>query len=187
MADSFSSTLSSAGGNFGAAVSDLFASQGAGYTAAGFRLQAKGDLQAASGYTKAAGYAGENADYAVESTKIQEMQAQREATKVIGGQQSDIAGAGFDVGSGSAQYLLQSSNEQAALTQHQLATQGDINVNAYHQQQDAYLSQAQQEQTAAQVADESASAAENAGQGSMFAGIIQGAAGLAKFAPFLGL
>lgn len=120
--------LSSAGfGDIGGAVSDIFG--------------AIGQQQSAKGYKQAASFAEENANIAEQSAKIQGLMAQRQVFQTIGGQQSDIAGAGL-AESGSALDLLRSSASQGSLTKQLVANQGAINVLGYQAEAASYTSMA---------------------------------------------
>lgn len=132
--------FSSAGG----AVSDIFG--------------AVGDFDEAKGYKTAAKLSTENAATAAQSTQIQEMAAQRQAFQTIGGQVSDVAGAGLKEG-GSATELLRSSQQQASLQKQLIADQGQINVRGY------------QEQAAADKAQ--AEAKESGGIGGLIGGVLK--------------
>lgn len=95
---------------------------------------ALGDFAESSGYKKAAALAGQNAQYAAQSAAIQTLQTQRQAYQVIGGQASDVAGAGLRQ-SGTANAILRSSQQQASLQKQLVVEQGKINVNSWLAQQ----------------------------------------------------
>lgn len=134
---------SSTFGNIGGAVSDIFGAMAAGERKKGYRAEAEG-------FETAARLSGENADLAKISTEIQQTQAERKALKVIGGQIADVAGAGFGAG-GTAIDLLADSNRQASLEQAILGVQGDIQENAYEQQERSFLTQAEAARSAAKA------------------------------------
>lgn len=123
-------TFSSAGG----AVADIFG----GYAKEkSLRLQAYGNKAEAFNYYKAADLADRNAQFSEMSTKIKTTQSDRQTYKVIGGQQADVAGAGF-AASGSALDLLRDSSAQGALNTATLGFQGLMEQDAYHEQADSF-------------------------------------------------
>lgn len=144
-------------GSFGAAADKLFASKGYEISAAGYR--------------QAASISRKNEEYSIMSTDIRRQMAEREATKTIGGQQADVAAAGF-AASGSALDILRASQQEAALTQTIIDTQGEIDLNTYKMQTLSYNIQAD--------------AAEAAGERSKLGALIDGISGLVSFAGFLG-
>ena len=127
--------------------------------AVGSIFGAIGDFQEARGYQKAAGYAELNAKETEAMTKLQVQQAGRQIYQTIGGQVSDVAGAGLAEG-GSAVDLLRSSMEQGALQKQLIETQGSINARGFEEQASAYNAQAD--------------AANMAGAGGVASGILQG-------------
>lgn len=143
-------------GDFGGAVSDLFAAQG--------------DKAEAGNYRLAADLANKNEQYTELSTGIKNMQADRQIYQTIGQQQADVAGAGFSAG-GSAGDLLRESTSQGALTHAVVSEQGLI-------QEDAYKEQAQSYQNMADAADKAAT-------GSDIGAAIKGVAAVAEVAMLL--
>lgn len=139
--------------DLGGAVSDIFG--------------AIGSFAQAKGYKAAAGYAASNAEITEQSTRIQEYQQQRTLEKTLGGQQSDVAGAGL-AASGSALDLFRDSAQQGSLTKQLIANQGAINVQGYKAEAASYSAQA--------------SAASAAGKGGILSGIIKGVSAVASFA-----
>lgn len=127
----------------GGAVSDIFGGLAGLQRAKGYRAEA-------AGFTRAAGLAGENVDLEKVATSVQETQSERKALKIIGGQMSDVAGAGF-ASSGTALDLLAESNRQASLEQALIGTQGEIQEHAYEQQQTSFLAQAEAATSAAKA------------------------------------
>lgn len=132
-----------------------------------------GTLQGAKAYTvasdyakKASQYATENAGIAEASGRVQQLQANRQLLQVIGGQQADVASAGF-AKSGSALDLLASSQSQGALTKALLGEQTAINVRGYQEEAQGKL--AESAQYAAQ-----ASAAKTSGIGGIIGGVLKG-------------
>jgi hypothetical protein len=153
--------------DFGGAASDLFA----GF---GDKSKAAGDFAEAKSYDLASALATQNEKFTETSTAIKEAQQQRSLTQTIGGQQADVAGAGF-AESGSALDLLRDSASQGALTHAVLGQQGLITEAGYNEQAASYRNMS-----------EAATAAGNAeNQASTFAdvtGIIKGVAAVASLA-----
>ncbi len=100
-----------------------------------------GDLASAKGYKTAASYSDLNAALSKESTAIQQLQADRQLYKIMGGQQADIAGAGLAT-SGSAMDIIRSSAAQGALTKQLIGLQGAINTTGYQAEAASYRSMA---------------------------------------------
>lgn len=150
----------------GMAVSSIFGAKAS-------RAMAQGYRDSAGSYSRAAEMARENAQIAEKSTDLKLLQSERQIFKTIGGQQADIAGAGF-AASGTALDLLADSTRQGELTQSLIELQGEIDVNAYLSQATAYEGQA-----ALQMAQ--ASSAEQTAKGNMIAGYIHGATALFSF------
>jgi hypothetical protein len=152
---------------FGGAASDLFA----GF---GDKAKAQGDFAEARSYDLAGGLAAQNEKFTETSTAIKEAQQQRSMTQTLGGQEADVAGAGF-AESGSALDLLRDSASQGALTHAVLGQQGLITEAGYNEQAASYKNMSQ-----------AATAAGNAeNQASTFAdvtGIIKGVAAVASLA-----
>jgi len=132
-------------GGIGGAVSDVFGGIGA--------------LKAAGGYKTASKLAAQNAVIEAASTRVRQLQAQRQIYQVIGGQQADVAAAGF-AKSGSALDLLRSSAEQGSLTKALVEQQGAINVAGYKAQAAMYGAQA--------------SASKTSGIGGIISGVAKG-------------
>lgn len=146
-------------GSLGGAVSDIFGGIGT--------LKGAKAFQVASQYSqKAAQYATENAGIAEASGRVKQLQAERQIYQVIGGQQADVAGAGF-AKSGSALDLMRSSVEQGALTKALLENQTQIEVRGYRQEAEAKLAEAAQYQA-------QASAQKTSGIGGILGGIAKG-------------
>lgn len=142
----------------------------AGFSAAGSAVSdifgAIGSFAQAKGYKAAAGYATENASIAEQSAKIQGYMAQRQITKTLGGQQTDIAGAGL-AKSGSALDVVRDSAHQGSLTKQLIANQGAINVQGYQAEAASY--------------DAMATAAKASGTGGIINGVISAAAAVFAF------
>lgn len=100
-----------------------------------------GDLFAAGGYGDAAAAAEKDAELTRRMTAIQEVQEQRKDYMLMGGTESDVAGAGFAM-SGSGLDILRSSAQQASLSKDLIATQGEINATTFDAQAAAYNAQA---------------------------------------------
>lgn len=127
----------------GTAVDDLFGGIGLLYKAKGSRLEAQQ-------YDKAAELALLNKQFAHTSTEIKETQQQRDIYKQVGGQESDIAGAGLEA-SGSALDILRESASQGALTKAVIGQQGLIEEAGYQEQADSYHLMAQASREAAKA------------------------------------
>ena len=155
-----SATLTDAGG----AVSDLFSSFAD-------KAKAKYDFAEASNYGLASDLATQNEKFTETSTAIKEAQRQRQLTNTLGGQQADVAGAGF-AESGSALDLLRDSASQGALTHAVLGQQGLIT-------EAGYTEQAQSFKTMQQAAIDAGNAENDAATGAGITGIIKGIASVA--------
>src|SRR6266581_4855199 len=94
--------------DFGGAVTELFASSAN-------RAKAQGDMIEAKNYDLASALALQNEKFTETWTAIKQAQIERENVKMLGGQEADIASAGF-AASGSALDLLRESASQGALT-----------------------------------------------------------------------
>jgi hypothetical protein len=151
--------------DFGGAVSDLFAS-------GAHRAKAKGDLIEAKNYDLASDLAKQNEKFAETSTSIKQAQIERENVKMIGGQEADIASAGF-AASGSALDLLRDSMQQGTLTHAVTGQQGLITEAGYTEQAQSYTNMSQ----AAHLA---ADAENRAAETSTITGILKGVAGVAS-------
>ena len=178
-----STTFSDAGG----AVSDLFAGMGAttqvGLKAQGLDIQAEGDLAEGQNYDLAATLAGQNAQYTEASTAIKEAQLDRTTSMAIGGQQADVAGAGFS-SSGSALDLLRDSASQGALTKAVTGQQGLIQEAGYQEQQQSYETMSAAAKSTAAGLENIASETEAAGKtseiGDFISAGLKGAAAVAS-------
>ena len=120
--------------NIGGAVSDLF--KGIGFE------------QSAAGYQKAASIEESNAQLAGVSEKIQEQQTTRNIALAQGATTAGFAGAGL-ASSGSALDVLASGAQQGSLQKQIISTQGQIQVNQFEKQAEAYKSLAAQSKSAA--------------------------------------
>jgi hypothetical protein len=112
----------SAASDFGGAVSDLFSYQG--------------DQAAAKMFGQSIGIAQQNQQIEKSSVAIQEAQQQRQMFMGLGTVQANQAGAGGTAG-GSAMDVLRASTIQGGLSHAKLAAQGQIQENAYRQQETA--------------------------------------------------
>jgi hypothetical protein len=154
-------------GSISGGVSDLFGGLGAG-------AKAQGDLLEQQNYQLAAKYALQEAQFTKTSTAIQEFQAQRETTKVLGETTADVAGAGFAQG-GSALDLLRDSASQGAMQKAVLGEQGLITEAGYKEH-------AQSFQNMAAAAGDAANAEKMAQTGDFITGGIKIATGVASLA-----
>lgn len=149
---------------FGGAASDLFA----GF---GDKAKAQGDFAEAKEYTLASELATQNEKFTETSTAIKEAQQSRELTQTLGGQQADVAGAGF-AESGSSLDLLRDSASQGALTHAVLGQQGLITEAGYTEQAKSY----------ADMSAAATAAGNAANDASVFADITGGIKAIAGFA-----
>ena len=83
---------------------------------------------------KAASLSGQDVNLVNASTNIQVAQNQRKINNTMGGQESDIAGAGF-AREGSALWLQADSARQGAIATSLIKTQGAITAQGYQIQQ----------------------------------------------------
>lgn len=121
--------------NFGA---DTFSSLGG---AVDTLFGAAGAMKTAKGLKEAASLARLNKSLSEQSTQIQQLQADREIYRVLGGQKADFAGAGLAL-SGSALDVIRASEQEASLTKSLISMQGQIDALGYEQQAVSYESQA---------------------------------------------
>lgn len=148
--------------DFGSAAADL--------------MGAQGSTQAAQGYQQAAQLAEQDATLEEQATKIKQIQQQRAVQQTLGSQRAEVGAAGFTE-SGSSLDLLANSASQGAITTAVTGIQGQILVNGYNQQAQAYIGQQQ-------AAEAAAKAQKGGGFMSALGGIAQIAAVAA--APFTG-
>jgi|CXWL01.1.fsa_nt_gi hypothetical protein len=131
------------------------------YSATANRMRAGIYRDEATGYDSA-GYLSElSLQFQEKSTAIQQMQADREIYKTIGGAEADIAGAGFSA-SGSGLDILRDSAAQGALTKEIIGVQGSIDANVYKQAALGYRMQAEASRGTAGIADVTAAGDEAA-------------------------
>jgi len=136
-----SGTISSVG----SAVQDLFSADTHRTKASGLRLEA-------GNYDRSAGFADQNARFTEVSTAIKQSQLDRDIYKTIGGQQADVAGAGF-AASGSALDIMRDSASQGALIKAVGAEQGLITEEGYRVQAENYRSMGEAARMAADSED----------------------------------
>ena len=120
--------------DFAGGGSDIFAG-------IGDQAKAQGDFAEASNYTLASQLATQNEKFTETSTAIKEAQQSREMMNTLGGQQADVAGAGFTEG-GSALDIMRDSAAQGALTHAVLGQQGLITEAGYQEQAQSYQTMA---------------------------------------------
>lgn len=150
------------------AVGDLFAADSNRAKAEGNRIQAEN-------YDLASKLATQNADFTETSTAIKQTQLDRSIFQTIGGQQADVAGAGF-AASGSALDILRDSASQGALTKAVAGQQGLITEAGYQQQATSFTNMASAARMAADAEDKAAS-------GAGIVSAIKGVAAIASFFP----
>ncbi len=158
--------------NAGGAVNDLFASRA---TAQGLRLKADGDDVEGVNYDLAATLAKQNKGFVEQSTAVKDLMSERKTYLGIGGQQSDVASAGFS-NSGTALDLLRDSATQGALEQQLIRQQGEITEAGYDEQEKAYGNLATY---ARQSADTQRQMADNAEEAGNWSAAIKGGAAIA--------
>lgn len=181
--------------DIGGSVSDLFGGLGAeaqgALKAKGLRIKAQGDLAEASNYDLASTLAKQNEQFTETSTAIKQAQLERSTYQTIGGQQADVAGAGF-AASGSALDLLRDSASQGALTKAVAGQQGLITEAGYEEQAQSYqtMSAAARATAAGEedLAKETEAAAKTQATGDFISSAIKGVAAVASIglAPFTG-
>ena len=158
--------LNTAGFNtLGGAASDLFS--GLGHAA-----KAKYDFSEAQNYDLAAELATKNEEFTKTSTAIKQAQQARETSMLLGGQQADVASAGFQE-SGSSLDLLRDSAAQGALTHAVAGQQGLITEAGYQEQAQSY-------HTMSTAATEAGNAEKDAASFSNVTAILKGVAGVAS-------
>lgn len=134
--------------SIGGAVNDLFGADA-------HRAKAAGDVFEQKNYDLAGHLADQNAKFTEVSTGIKLAQTDRELYKTLGGQQADVAGAGFSE-SGSALDLMRDSAAQGALTHAVAGEQGLITEAGYKEQADSYRNMSQAAQVAIDAENKSA-------------------------------
>jgi len=159
---------------FAGAVSDIF---GGKAIRAADDLKAQGDLVEAGNYDLAAGYAGENAQYAEISGAVKTAQSERNVLLGTGQERSEIAGAGLKVGSGTSLDLLRSSVQQGALQTQMVQAQGQITTAGYKEEQASYENLASYARVSAQAEMDAGNQAEKNG---WITGGIKALSGLAS-------
>jgi hypothetical protein len=152
--------------SLGSAVSDLFAADAHRSKAVGLGIEA-------TNYDEASQFATQNEKFTEQSTAIKQSQIDRSNYLTIGGQQADVAGAGF-AASGSALDIMRDSAAQGALTKAVGAEQGLITEEGYKVQSDSYTNMAK----AARVAQD---AENHAAEGSDIASGFHAASAIASF------
>lgn len=204
--------ISAAGlGSLGGAVSDIFGGASQFAIAKGYKTAAGAYLGAADIYKQQAGVYGEqagvygqmgvqsgvNAGIAAGGARLQQIQAEREIYRTIGGQRSDVASAGLEA-SGSALDILRDSTSQGHLKMSVLRSQGQLEQAGYKEEQLSYqamgkaseaaaagsLAQASNAVGQAGVATSQASAAKTSGAGGILGGILKGVGAVAGILAF---
>lgn len=145
-------------------ISDFFA-------ASADKAKAAGDIAEQQNYQLAGQLANTEDTYTQWSTAIKGMQADREIYQGASREQADVAGAGF-AQSGSSLDLLRDSAAQGALQKQVLSEQGLITEAGYKEQSQSYTNMAN-------AAGAAASAENTASTGSLIAGGVKAAAGIA--------
>ncbi len=120
--------------DFGSAASDLLQGQA---TKEADQLKAQGDIVEGQNYTLAAALAGQNEEFTVQSTAVQEAQTARRMYQAEGATAAEVGGAGFQ-NSGSALDIMRSNVQQGSLNKQIVGQQGLITEAGYAEQQTAY-------------------------------------------------
>lgn len=160
------------------AVSDLFAASADQSKAQGLRLKAQGDALEGQNYDLASTLALQNEQFATTSTAIKQAQNDRNIYQTIGGQQADVAGAGF-AASGSALDIMRDSASQGALTKAVAGQQGLIQEAGYQEQATSYQNLSKAAGIAVEADNVAADAADKAAEGADITAGIKGAAAIA--------
>jgi hypothetical protein len=156
--------------DFAGAATDLFA-------APGDKSKAQYDFAEGQSYGLASDLATQNEKFTETSTAIKEAQQQREMMNTLGGQQADVASAGF-AESGSALDVLRDSASQGALTHAVLGQQGLITEAGYNEQAASYKIMQGAANDAGNAENNAATFAEITGGIKMVAGIASVFTGL---------
>ena len=165
--------------DLGGAVSDLFAASADSSKAAGLRIKAQGDALEGQNYDLAAVLAKQNEQFTEQSTAIKQTELDRQITQTIGGQQADVAGAGFSA-SGSALDIMRDSASQGALTKAVAVQQGLITEAGYNEQATSYQNLSKAAAFAVQGDNLAADAADKAAQGADITAAFKGVAAVAS-------
>jgi hypothetical protein len=143
----------------GSTFSDISGAVGDLFAAEGHKSKAEGDRIEAQNYDLASGLALQNEKFTETSTAIKQSQLDRSIYQTIGGEQADVAGAGF-AQSGSALDLLRDSASQGALTKAVAGQQGLITEASYTEQAQSYQNMSKAAKLAANAEDEAATGAD---------------------------
>jgi hypothetical protein len=166
-----SGLLGQGGGLSGSTFTDLSGAASDLFSIDAHHAKAEGDLLEAKNYDEASALATQNEKFTETSTAIKQAQIDRQNSNMLGGQQADVAGAGF-AASGSALDLMRDSASQGALTKAVGEQQGLITEAGYNEQADSYKTMSQ----AAHVAADAENAAADAAP---FTAALKGAAAIA--------
>lgn len=168
-----SSTFTLAGG----AVSDLFSAGSYGAKATADELKAKGQFLEAGMYGDAAALARQNEQFTEQSTAIKETQLSRSIMQTIGGQQADVASAGF-AASGSALDIMRDSATQGAITKAVAGQQGLIDEASQEEQAKSYDTMSQVSVLSGEASIAARDADKNMETASYISGAVKGAAAI---------
>lgn len=146
------------GGISGSTFSDLGGAASDLFSIGAHHAKAAGDLLEASNYDLASGLATQNEKFTETSTAIKQAQLDRSITQTIGGQQADVAGAGFTAG-GSALDIMRDTASQGALTKAVGEQQGLITEAGYDEQAKSFQTMSQAAHVAADAENKAADAA----------------------------
>jgi hypothetical protein len=164
--------------DFAGGVSDFFAASADQTKAQALRLKAQGDQLEGENYGLASDLATQNEKFTETSTAIKQAQLDRSITQTIGGQQADVAGAGF-ASSGSALDIMRDSASQGALTKAVAGQQGLITEAGYKEQAQSYTNMQTAAGIAVQTDELAANAADKAATGADITGAVKIGAGIA--------
>ena len=164
-------------GQAGNAVSDIF---GGIEAYEGDQIKAEGLQAEATNYTEAAVLAGQNEQFTVQSTAVQQYQAHRNLEQAQGTTAAEIGAAGETTG-GSAQDIIRGNVQQGAIQKQIVGQQGLITEAGYTEQQQA-------DTTMANYANSAAGQEKSLGTlsliGGIVGGIFQGGASAASLGAF---
>lgn len=155
------------GFNLGGAIGGLGSIVGGFFGNQADQAAAQGDFAAAQEYQTGANIAQENEKIEEDIGRLQTFQIRRQVQQTTGQGYAQEGANGFMAGTGSGYYIARQNAMQGALAVGLNQTQTALQVGGYAEQKTALLAESQQANAAGQ-------AAEAAGQGSLFGGILGG-------------
>ena len=150
-------------GALGGAFNDLF---GGIMGDQGDQIKSEGYQEEAANYAQAAVLAGQNAQFTVQSTAVQQFQAHRSLELSQGSTEAELGAAGVTSG-GSSEDIMRSGAQQGAIQKQLVGQQGLITEAGYTEQQNA-------DNAMAQYASEAAQQENKLGGMSLLGGIVGG-------------